>query len=120
MIRTYCGRFFLLLLAAVICVSSHAAAASMEQEISHLLNFIRTSDCVFVRNSRRHDPGEAAEHIQKKYNYLKKRIRSTEDFIDGTATKSSLSGKPYIVICRGRELKTADWLRAELKKYRSQ
>ena len=120
MIRNYCGRFLLLLLSAVICVTSAASAAPVEQEISHLLNFIRTSDCVFIRNSSRHDPEEAAAHIQKKYNYLKKRIRSTDDFIDGAATRSSLSGKPYTVICRGSEMKTADWLREELKKYRSQ
>jgi len=104
----------------VVCFLPTAFAASMEEEISHLLNFITVSDCVFIRNSSRHDPDEAMKHIEKKYNYLKKRIKSTEDFIDGAATKSSLSGKPYTIICDGREMKTADWLYAELEKYRSQ
>ena len=103
-----------------LCLLPAGVSASMLEEIDHLLNFIKTSDCIFIRNSSRHDSEEAVKHIEKKYNYLKKRIKSTEDFIQGAATKSSLSGKPYMIICNGREMITADWLRAELKRYRSQ
>ena len=91
----------------------------MQEEITHLLNYIETSDCVFIRNNSPHSPEDAVQHIEKKYNYLKKRIRSTEDFIKGAATQSSISGRPYMIICEGVEMKTADWLRIELKKYRS-
>ena len=102
-----------------LCCSPVTAFASMQEEISHLLNFIETSDCIFIRNGSRHDPKEAVKHIEKKYNYLKKRIKSTEDFIKGAATKSSLSGRMYMIICNGKEMETADWLTAELTKYRS-
>ena len=103
-----------------LCFFPLTAFASMQEEINHLLNFIETSDCIFVRNGSRHDPKEAVKHIEKKYNYLKKRIKTTEDFIKGAATKSSLSGRTYMIICNGKEMKTADWLAAELKTYRSQ
>lgn len=95
-----------------------AASASMQEEITHLLNYIETSDCIFIRNNSRYNPKQAVEHIEKKYNYLKKRIKSTEDFIKGAATKSSMSGRPYTIICDGIEMAIADWLRIELKKYR--
>ncbi len=103
-----------------VCFPPVTAFASMQEEISHLLNFIETSDCIFIRNGSRHDPKEAVKHIEKKYNYLKKRIKSTEDFIKGAATGSSISGRPYMIICNDKEIKTADWLIAELKIYRSQ
>ena len=103
-----------------LCLPPVTAFASMQEEISHLFNFIETSDCIFIRNGSRHDPKEAVKHIEKKYNYLKKRIKSTEDFIKGAATGSSISGRPYMIICNDKEMKTADWLIAELKIYRSQ
>jgi hypothetical protein len=111
--------FAMLLVSAVFCASA-IAASSMEEEINHLLNYIKTSDCIFIRNGSSHDPKKAVKHIEKKYNYLKKRIKKTEDFIKGAATKSSISGKYYMIICNGEEMKTADWLTAELQIYRSQ
>jgi hypothetical protein len=113
-------RLFAVLLVSVVSCTPAAAGATMQEEINHLLNFIKTSDCIFIRNGSRHDPKEAVKHIEKKYNYLKKRIKSTEDFIKGAATGSSISGRPYMIICNDKEMKTADWLAAELKKYRSQ
>ena len=111
-------RLFAVLLMSVVFCTSAVAGSSMEEEITHLLNYIETSDCIFIRNGSRHDPKEAVKHIEKKYNYLKKRIKKTEDFIKGAATKSSISGKPYMIICNGKEMKTADWLAAELQIYR--
>jgi hypothetical protein len=108
-----------ILLTACFLLVPATSFASMQDEISHLLNYIETSDCVFIRNNTRHTPKKAVAHIKRKYNYLKKRITTTDDFIEGAATRSSLSGKPYMSICDGREIATADWLRAELLRYRS-
>ena len=113
-------RLFAVLLVSVVSCTPAAAGATMQEEISHLLNFIETSDCIFIRNGSRHDPKEAVKHIEKKYNYLKKQIKNTEDFIKGAATKSSLSGRTYMIICNGIEMPTADWLAVELKIFRSQ
>lgn len=109
----------LVVLAVIILVPAFVSAG-MQEEIDYLITAVKTSDCVFVRNGSRHDPAEAARHITKKYNYLKNRITTAEDFIKGAATGSSLSGKPYLMICDGVEMKSADWLRAELAKYRAQ
>jgi hypothetical protein len=109
---------FVILLLSFFVLLPAISFASMQDEINHLLNYIEASDCVFIRNNSRHTPDKAVAHIKRKYNYLKKRIKTTDDFIKGAATKSSMSGKPYMIICGGTEMATADWLRTELQRYR--
>jgi len=53
-----------------------------------------------------------------KYEYTKRWIKSAEDFIKYTATKSSMSGRPYTVRCDGREILCAEWLSEELNRFR--
>ena len=54
-----------------------------------------------------------------KYDYFRDDIKSTEEFIEYSASKSTMSGEYYTVTCPGFEtIKTQDWLLAELKKYR--
>ena len=109
--------FFAALLLAALTWPAGAGAA-MEQEIGHLMEYITQSDCTFIRNGREYDSAEALEHIAKKYDYVKKRVKKAEDFITWAATKSSMSGKPYLVRCGGEEIPTAEWLKAELARFR--
>ena len=94
------------------------AAAGSEEEIAHLLRAIEQSDCVFTRNGKAHTGVEAMEHIRTKYDYVKKRVKKAEDFIEYAATKSSMTGRPYLVRCGEEELLTAEWLKAELAEFR--
>jgi hypothetical protein len=94
---------------------SHAGMAS---EIDHLLAYIETSGCTFNRNGTIHNSQDASEHIRKKYTHTKRYIKTTEDFIQYAATKSSISGKPYQVTCEGFEIPTAKWLADELARFR--
>ena len=107
---------FLLVVSAVL--TPLESQADTELEIKHLFEYIQNSNCTFVRNGKEYNPPEALAHIQKKYGYAKRRITSAEDFIKYTVTKSSLSGQPYLVICNGREILSAEWFRAELKRFR--
>ena len=44
---------------------------------------------------------------------------TAEEFIDNVASKSSLTGKPYMIVWPdGTQATAADWLHVELKKYR--
>ncbi len=92
--------------------------ADMGLEIEHLLQYIDTSDCSFIRNGKSHDSIDASAHIRKKYAHIKSRIKTTEDFIQYAATKSSLSGRPYQVICNKDKMATAEWLAQELYRFR--
>lgn len=94
------------------------AAAGPEEEIAHLLYTIEKSDCVFTRNGKEHTGVGAMEHIRTKYDYVKRKVKRAEDFIEYAATKSSMTGRPYLVRCGEEEMATADWLKAELAAFR--
>jgi hypothetical protein len=102
----------------ILLILSHLAWADTVAEIRHLLGFIGGSGCTFVRNAESHDSAAAREHIEKKYAYVKRWIDTAEQFIEYTATKSSVSGEVYRVICNGRDEPSADWLTRELKSFR--
>ena len=87
--------------------------------INHLLQFVETSRCTFLRNGVEYNSKSAVNHIKQKYDYFKNQIRTAEDFVALAATKSELSGRPYFVRCEnGKEMPTATWLREELQEYR--
>ena len=107
--------------------SSTAMATEIDMttqiEIDHLFARLQQSNCRFDRNGTWYGPDKAAQHINKKYQYLlkKKAIQSAENFIDRAASGSSDSGKPYWVKCAdSAALKSADWFQSELEGFRRQ
>lgn len=94
--------------------------ANQQKEVSHLLNFVKDSKCIINRNGTDYDGKEAVKHIEDKYNYFRDKIKNTEDFIKYSATKSTMSGKFYMVTCTEKKsIKTQNWLLDELKRYRA-
>jgi hypothetical protein len=90
-------------------------------EVEHLLGYVQSSDCIIYRNGTNYPLEKAMAHIKNKYEYFRDKIKSTEDFIAYSATKSTMSGKYYMVTCPGSEaIRTQDWLLAELKRFRSE
>ena len=109
------GIFCLLML-----LFSHiSSAAGTTEEIASLLIFIEQSECIFIRNGKHYDALKAREHIEKKYAYYKERMTTAEDFILYSATKSSITGEPYMVICNDVNMFTSEWLYAKLDKLRT-
>ena len=93
---------------------------AVEKTIDHLVEFVEQSNCTFIRNDEEHDAKNAAAHMRKKYDYFKDKIDTPEKFIELCATRSLLSGRPYMVRCKGdRKIPTADWLQTELDDYRN-
>ena len=94
--------------------------ATVDKTIQHLMAHVAGSGLTFIRNAERYTSVDAAEHMNKKYQHFKDEIETPEDFIELCATKSLLSGAPYLVIdAQGNEMKTSDWLQAELGSYRT-
>jgi hypothetical protein len=88
-------------------------------EVKHLLDFVNNSQCIINRNGTDYPAAKGIDHIKKKYDYFRDDIHSTEDFIEYSATKSTMSGKYYTVTCPDKEtIKTQDWLMEELKRFR--
>jgi hypothetical protein len=114
---------FMLLLSSFFISSAAVADVPAEQvaEVQHLIDFIKNSNCIMDRNGTEHSSVDAISHIQRKYDYFRDDIESTEDFIRLSATKSTMSGSYYTVICPDKTtIRSQDWLMNELKKYRSQ
>ena len=96
------------------------AGDSLEQTINYLLGYIDKSDATFIRNGRMHTPQEAVNHIKAKYEHFKNEIKTPEDFIRLAASKSLLTGKPYLVRApNGKEMRLDVWLTDALKEYRA-
>ncbi|WP_444925909.1 DUF5329 family protein [Microbulbifer sp. TRSA002] len=99
--------------------STLAQADTAIKEINHLIEFVSTSECTFIRNDSEHTSQEAVEHMEKKYKYFSNKIDSAEDFIRLSATKSTFSGKPYHIQCTDKPKEVSQqWLLDELARYR--
>ena len=94
---------------------------AQKPEVQHLLDYLKNSGCQMERNGSTHDADEAIQHIVRKYDYYRDDIKTTEDFIDRSASRSTFSGRAYKVLCPGQEARpTADWLKEELERFRKQ
>lgn len=128
-IKTICTLMFasgLSYSTSALCVELDSAGAA---EIEQLLARLGASGCRFQRNGSWYTAKEARAHLENKYRHLldKQLVGSAEDFVFLGATKSSVSGKPYLVQCRGQEsMPSATWMatqRLEMResvKYRGQ
>ncbi len=99
-------------------VASAAPTAKAQREIDGLIAALGDSGCEFERNGSWHDANKARAHLQKKYDYLRKRgmADTAELFIERGASKSSMSGKPYRVRCPGKAVDTAaHWFEQRLR-----
>ena len=98
---------------------SEANDEKLAAAINYLLTFVEKSDCTFIRNDRPHTAQEAVAHMQRKYDHFKDEIKTPEDFIRKSATKSLISGKPYMVKTKtGQLMKSETWLLEALDDYR--
>ncbi|MEX3958056.1 DUF5329 domain-containing protein [Trinickia sp. EG282A] len=94
----------------------------VQAEIMSLLNRVETSNCRFNRNGAWYSGKEAKAHLLTKLHYLENRttLTSTEQFIGLAASKSSISGKPYLVQCGDApSLPSATWLTTQLQSLRA-
>jgi hypothetical protein len=106
----------------LLSTSSFALAASepnaVRAEIDTLLTRLEQSGCDFYRNGEWHTATEAKAHLLRKLKATREPA-STEQFIDRLASKSSLSGKPYLVRCAGKEpVESRIWLTEQLRHLR--
>ncbi len=92
-----------------------------QAEINYLLSTVAASDCEFFRNGSWYPAKAAAAHLSSKFQYLEARdlVHSAEDFIEKAAARSSASGRPYAIRCKGsNEVPSREWLFILLARYR--
>jgi hypothetical protein len=97
------------------------AAESLEQTVHYLIDHVGKSNATFIRNGASHTPAEAVAHITAKYEHFKNQIKTPEDFIRLAASRSLLTGKPYLVRTPdAKETRLDVWLTEALKQYRTE
>ena len=111
----------LMLLAPLLLLAPPVAASRVEDpEIKHLLEFVRGSACDFIRNDKRHDARDAADHLASKYRRGRRWVNSADQFVSRIASKSTMSGDVYRVRCPGAAEQTSSaWLTGELQRFRT-
>ena len=115
------SRAVLALIFLVVSAGPAFPAESLDESIKYLLDYVATSDATFIRNGQTHTPQEAVNHIKAKYEHFKSEIKTPEDFIRLSASKSLLSGQPYLVRTKdGKEMQLRVWLTDALNAHRSQ
>ncbi len=96
-----------------------APSAQADREIRHLVDFVATSGCTFIRNGDAHDAKSAADHLAMKYGKARSRLSTPEQFIEHVASRSFFTGREYRVQCPGKAAQSsAQWLTTELASWR--
>ena len=113
--------FMFLILCATSWAEPSPSKNNLDRTIAYLLKYVEQSECTFIRNGKEHSPSEAVAHIKKKYEYYKKKIKTAEDFIRLTASKSMISGKPYLIKTKeGETVPSKEWFLNALSQYRKE
>ncbi|WP_431261611.1 DUF5329 domain-containing protein [Roseateles chitinivorans] len=105
-----------------IVASADPLPPAAKAEVTALLGKLTASSCEFNRNGDWHSAAEAKSHLERKLSYLedKNLVKTAEQFIDLGASKSSMSGKPYLVRCGGAApVESKTWLTRELATVRA-
>jgi histidinol phosphatase-like PHP family hydrolase len=95
-------------------------AEPYQLEVEQLITALAQSGCDFERNGSRHSAADAADHMRLKLRRGGKYVTSSETFIARLASKSSWTGKAYMIYCPAtKPLPSADWLRRRLAEIRA-
>ena len=114
-----------ILVTAFVILALFSGAASAQDNIEKKkIEFLISSvenlkGAKFIRNGSEYDGKEAAEHLRMKLqNALV--VETADDFIRLCASKSSISGKPYMIrTSDGKTIKSEEYFREKLKEYYS-
>jgi len=99
-------------------VSAATRPKAEQDKIDFLIQEIRSSPGVFVRNGQEYDGKKAAAHVKGKLFIAGRRVQTAEDFIRGVASRSEESGKPYTLRSPGEpEVPLGGWLSRRLVAY---
>ena len=85
------------------------------ERISALLNAVERSGAQFVREGKAYAGAAGRKHLERKLRHAGDRITTAEEFIEGIASRSSTTGRPYRVrLPTGEEMEAGVWFRQRL------
>ncbi len=104
-----------------------ASAMTEMEKIDALIDTVEKSGVIFIRNGSEYSSVDAAKHLKDKLNSAirspfapKKSDWTAEMFIDRIASKSSTSGKDYLIkLPAGTKVKSKTWLTEKLNEIKA-
>ena len=111
---------FLLLYSIGFAGFAQSISNGEQQKIEFLKTELANSNCSLERNGKRYNAKKALKHINRKHEHFEDEIDSASKFIELTATQSSMSGKPYFIICGDNQVESAIWLSKKLSEVQNQ
>ena len=114
-------RYLLLIvfcLAGVSLLRAEEAGGESKARIEALISHVQSlKGATFIRNGSEYDSKSAAKFLKGKWDANRKEIHTPSEFIEKVATKSSTTGKPYVIRLQdGKETPCGPYLTAQLKK----
>ncbi|MGD0169422.1 MAG: DUF5329 family protein [Smithella sp.] len=91
-----------------------------KKKIEFLLSSLENlKGAIFIRNGSEYDDGKAAAaHLRMKLQYAGSRVQTADDFIRLCASRSYITGKPYMIrLSNGKTIKSEEYFREKLKEY---
>lgn len=101
-----------------ISAAAETRPAAEQAKIDRLLEEMRSSGAVFIRNGKEYDASKAVSHLKTKLLFAGKRVQTVRQFIVGVASHSEETGKPYeIRLPDGKQSPLQVWLLERLAVY---
>ncbi len=96
-----------------------ARDAKEDQRIEQLIQAVESlKGATFIRNGTEYTASEAGQHLRLKLKGAGARVKTAEDFIEGCASRSSLSGAAYKIRFAGGTLtETGPFFRKKLREF---
>ena len=91
-----------------------------KKKIEFLISSIENSKgVIFVRNGIDYNDGKAAaDHLRMKLKNAGGYVQTADDFIRLCASKSYITGRPYMIrLSNGKTIKSEEYFREKLKEY---
>ena len=105
---------------ALFCGAVSAQDNIEKKKIEFLLSSVENlKGAKFIRNGSEYDDGKAAaDHLRMKLKTAGSRVKNSDDFIRLCASRSYITGKPYMIrLSNGKTIKSEEYFREKLKEY---
>jgi hypothetical protein len=109
----------LMVLLSLVVVCAHAQDFSEKAKIQYLIASVEALEgAKFIRNEREYDARSASSHLRLKLKTAGNKVKTAEDFIKLCASKSSITGEPYLIrFADGTTVKSEVFFRNTLKTF---
>jgi len=88
----------LIVFLSFLAVGCYAGDFSETDKINHLIASVEgLQGATFIRNGSEHDARTASNHLRRKLKAMGDKVKTAEDFIEFCASKSSMTGEPYLI-----------------------